>query len=133
MMRGISVFLRLFVSKITDFSVVLFRPHFMLPSEEHPMKTHKNQWFLNTLSPPDIPWGATHQGGCPGAWGTDAFAVPCYGPIPRELSLQAIENKALSHSIHGKSAPLLAEILIWKSQPLTRGVPTVSFEGKAAA
>src|SRR5205823_244556 len=26
-----------------DFSVVLFRPHFMLASEEHPMKVHKNQ------------------------------------------------------------------------------------------
>jgi hypothetical protein len=40
---------------MTDFSVVLFRPHFMLVSEEHPMKTHKNQWLLNPLSPPDIP------------------------------------------------------------------------------
>jgi len=26
-----------------DFFVVLFRPHFMLVSEEYPMKTHKNQ------------------------------------------------------------------------------------------
>jgi hypothetical protein len=26
-----------------DFSVVLFRPNFMLASEEHPMKVHKNQ------------------------------------------------------------------------------------------
>src|SRR2546423_9578597 len=92
----------------------------MLPSEEHPMKTHTNQWLVLPLSPPDIPWGATHQGGCPGAWGADACAVPCYGPIPREVSLQAIENKALSHSIHGKSAPLLAEIPIWKSQLLSR-------------
>jgi transposase-like protein len=31
------------VLHITDFSVVLFRPHFMLASEEHPMKVHKNQ------------------------------------------------------------------------------------------
>jgi hypothetical protein len=29
---------------IPDFSVVLFRPNFMLASEEHPMKVHKNQW-----------------------------------------------------------------------------------------
>jgi flavin-dependent dehydrogenase len=28
---------------IPDFSVVLFRPHFMLASGEHPMKVHKNQ------------------------------------------------------------------------------------------
>src|SRR5438477_5240715 len=45
-----------------DFSVVLFRPNFMLVSEEHPMKTHKNQWLLNPLSPLDIPCGATNQG-----------------------------------------------------------------------
>jgi hypothetical protein len=34
----------------TDFSVVLFRPNFMLVSEEQPMKVHKNQW-LRTCSP----------------------------------------------------------------------------------
>ena len=28
---------------ITDFSVVLFRPHFMPTSEEHLMKMHKSQ------------------------------------------------------------------------------------------
>jgi hypothetical protein len=35
----------------TDFSVVLFRPHCMLVSEEHPMKVHKTQWLLTTPSP----------------------------------------------------------------------------------
>jgi len=45
-----------------DFSVVLFRPNFMLVSEEHHMKVHKNQWLLNSFSPPDIPWGAANQG-----------------------------------------------------------------------
>jgi hypothetical protein len=29
--------------KMTDFSVVLFRPNFMLASEEYLVKTHKNQ------------------------------------------------------------------------------------------
>jgi hypothetical protein len=29
-----------------DFSVVLFRPHFMLASEEHLMKMQKNQWLF---------------------------------------------------------------------------------------
>src|SRR5947209_6379951 len=48
--------------KKTDFSVVLFRPHFMLASEEYLMKVHKNQWLLNLLFPPDIPCGATNQG-----------------------------------------------------------------------
>jgi len=28
-----------------DFSVVLFRPTFMLFSEKNRMKVHKNQWF----------------------------------------------------------------------------------------
>ena len=45
-----------------DFSVVLYRPNCMLVSEKHPMKIHKNQWLLTPLSPPDIAWGATHQG-----------------------------------------------------------------------
>jgi hypothetical protein len=34
-----------------DFSVVLFRPNFMLASEGHPMKVHKNQRLLTLLSP----------------------------------------------------------------------------------
>jgi hypothetical protein len=29
-----------------DFPVVLLRPNFMLVSEEHPIKTHNNQWLL---------------------------------------------------------------------------------------
>jgi prepilin-type N-terminal cleavage/methylation domain-containing protein len=58
-----------------DFSVVLFRPHFMLVSEEHHMKTHKNQWLLNLLSLPDIPCGATNQVTHYGIWGADACAV----------------------------------------------------------
>jgi hypothetical protein len=52
---------------LADFSVVLFRPNFMLVSEEPPMKTHKNQCLLNPLSPPDIPCGATNQGTSHGA------------------------------------------------------------------
>ena len=59
-----------------DFSVVLFRPNFMLLSEEHPMKSHKNQWLVPLLSPPDIPCGATNQGTPHGVRGADAFAVP---------------------------------------------------------
>jgi hypothetical protein len=59
----------------SDFSVVLFRPNFMLASEEHPMKVHKNQRLLTILSPPDIPCGATNQGTHHGVWGADTFAV----------------------------------------------------------
>jgi DNA-binding cell septation regulator SpoVG len=37
--------------ELPDFSVVVFRLHFMLVSEEHLMKPHKNQGLLNLLSP----------------------------------------------------------------------------------
>jgi hypothetical protein len=50
----------------SDFSVELLRPNFMLVSEGYPVKIHKNQWLLDPLSPPDIPWGATHQDIPPG-------------------------------------------------------------------
>jgi len=59
----------------TDFSVVLFRPHFMVASKEHLMKVHKNQWLLILPSPPDLHSGAIHQGTYHGVWGADAFAV----------------------------------------------------------
>jgi hypothetical protein len=58
-----------------DFSVVLFRPNFMLASEKHPMKAHKNQGLSNLLSPTDILCGATNQGTHPRSWGADALAV----------------------------------------------------------
>ena len=58
-----------------DFSVVLLQSDFMLASEEHPMKVHKNQWLSTLLSPPNLPCGATNQGTYHGVWGTDAFAV----------------------------------------------------------
>ena len=50
-----------------DFSVVLFRPNFMLVSEEYLMKSHKNQWFLPLLSLPELPYGGTNPGTFPGA------------------------------------------------------------------
>src|SRR5262249_18209421 len=60
---------------LPDFSVVLFRPNFMLASEEYPMKAHKNQWLLTMLSPPAIPCGGENQGTHHGVWRADAFAV----------------------------------------------------------
>jgi hypothetical protein len=50
------------IGQATDFSVVVFRLHFMLVSEEHLMKSNKNQWLLNLPSPPNLPCGATNQG-----------------------------------------------------------------------
>ena len=57
------------------FSVVLFRPHFMLALEEYPVKAHKNQWLLALPSPPDLPCKVINQGTHPEVWGADAFAV----------------------------------------------------------
>jgi hypothetical protein len=59
----------------SDFSVVLFRPNFMLASEGYPMKVHKNQRLLTLPSPPNLPCGATNQGTYHGVWWADAFAV----------------------------------------------------------
>ena len=59
----------------SDFSVLLFRPHFMLASEGYPMKVHKHQRLLTLPSPPHLPCGATNQGTYHDVWWVDAFAV----------------------------------------------------------
>jgi hypothetical protein len=89
------------------------------------MKVHKNQWLLTTPSPPDTPGGATNQGTHHSVWGADAFAVTWEGTIPRDVGLQMLENKALSWGIIGKSAPILAEITIRKSQAQYSRIPAV--------
>ena len=40
------------------------------------------------------------------------------GRSPRDVGLQTLENKALSWGVIGKSAPILAEIIIRKSQEI---------------
>src|SRR5215211_2802963 len=100
----------------TDFSVVRFRPDFMLGSEEHPMKTHKNQRALNPLFPPDSPWRVLNQGTHHGVWGADAFAVTQHGTTLSDVGLQLLEKKVLSRGIIEKSAPIRAEIAVRKSQ-----------------
>jgi hypothetical protein len=90
----------------------------MLVSEEHLMKMHKNQRLLTTLSPPDIPCGATNQGTPHVACGVDAFTVTCHGTTLSYVGLQPLENKALSRGIIGKSTHILTEIMIRKSQVL---------------
>ena len=86
------------------------------------MKAHKNQWLLTMLSPPAIPCGGANQGTHYGVWRADAFAVTRHGTIPRDVGLQTLENKALSRGIIGKSAFILAEITIRKSQAGDRWV-----------
>jgi hypothetical protein len=48
------------------------------------------------------------------------------------MSLQLLENKALSRDIIRKSAPLLAEITIWKSQVRTGTIKNTDFLPGAA-
>jgi len=91
----------------------------MLLSKSYPMKVHKNQWLLTVPSPPAIPCGGTNQGAHHGVWRADAFAVTSDGTIPRDVGLQTLENKALSRGIIKKSAPILAEITIRKSQDVS--------------
>jgi len=88
----------------------------MLASEEYPMKVHKNQWLSTLLSSPDLPCGATNQGTHHGVWDADRLRCDLIGDDPRDMGLQPLENKVLSRSIIGKSAPILAEIMIRKSQ-----------------
>src|SRR5215211_1262736 len=80
----------------------------MLGSEEHPMKTHKNQRVLNPLFPmkthknqrvlnplfpPDSPWRVLNQGTHHGVWGADAFAVTQHGTTLSDVGLQLLEKK----------------------------------------
>ena len=54
------LFLRLKETIPADFSVVLFRPHFMLASEEYPMKVHKKSMgFDHALSSRTPCWSHT--------------------------------------------------------------------------
>jgi hypothetical protein len=107
-------------SKSPDFSVVVFRLHFMLVSEEHLMKPHKNQWLLNLLSPLislGEPRTRVHTM-------VSVVQAPTQGRdrgrFPRDMGLQTLENTVFSRGIIGKSAPILAEITIRKSQVCTK-------------
>ena len=63
------------VWKAPDFSVVLFRPNFMLASEGYLVKVHKSQRLLTLPFPPNLPCGATNQGTYHGVWWADAYTV----------------------------------------------------------
>jgi len=52
----------LFQDLLPDFSIVLFRPNFMLTSEEHPVKALKNQWFWTMPYLSEHLAGATSRG-----------------------------------------------------------------------
>ncbi len=70
-----------------DFSVVLFRPNFMLVSEEHPMKVHKNQWLLTLPSPPDYPLWSHEPGHTPWCLGCRRLRSDLTGDDPQRCGL----------------------------------------------
>jgi hypothetical protein len=99
-----------------DFSVVLFRSTLMLFSEKNRMKVHKNQWLLTMLYPLVRLAGATSRGQTMAPEGQKPSKWLCLTKLPREMYPQPIVHKALSWGAIRKSACILAEITIRKSQ-----------------
>src|SRR6266853_1463707 len=101
---------------MADFSVVLFRPDFVLASAKYPMKAHKNQQLLAMPCSPDSlmePWA---RGQTIVTEGQKPSQRPCMIRFLREVCSQLIERKALSWGIVRNPACILAEITIRKSQ-----------------
>jgi hypothetical protein len=69
----------------TDFSVVLFRPTFMLISEKNRMKVHKNQWLLTMPYPLERLAGATSRGQTMAPEGQKPSKWLCLTKLPREM------------------------------------------------
>src|SRR5712691_5861946 len=90
----------------------------MLASEEHHMKTHKNQQLLTMPSPlgPLLEPCARGQTSVPE--GQKPLERPCMRRLVREVCSQSIDCKALSWGIIRKPTCILAEITIRKSQSL---------------
>ena len=99
-----------------DFSVVLLRSDFMLFSEKNRMKVHKNQWLLTMPYPLERLAGATSRGQTMAPEGQKPSKWLCLTKLPREMYSQPIVHKALSWGAIRKSACILAEITIRKSQ-----------------
>jgi hypothetical protein len=103
----------------TDFSVVLFRSDFMLFSEENHMKIDKNQWVWTMPYPLERLSGATRRGQTMAPEGQKPLQWLCLTKLPREMCSQLIASKALSRGIIRKSAPILADITVRKSQDIS--------------
>ena len=104
------------VTNNTDFSVVLFRSDFMLFSEKNRMKVHNNQWVLTMPCPLERLAGATSRGHTMAPEGQKPSQWLCLTKLPRKMSSQPIVHKVLSWGAIRKSACILAEITIRKSQ-----------------
>ena len=102
-----------------DFSVVLFRSDFMLFSEKNRMKVHENQWVLTMPCLLEHLAGATSRGQTMTPEGQKPSQWLCLAKFPRERYSQPIVHKALSWGAIRKSACILAEITIRKSQKIS--------------
>ena len=99
-----------------DFSVVLFRPDFVLVSEKNHVKVHKNQWVFDHAISSKRLAGATRRGQTRAPEGQKLSKCPCLTKLPREMCPQLIVSKALSWGVIRKAACLLADITLRKSQ-----------------
>jgi hypothetical protein len=88
----------------------------MLFSEKNRMKTHTNQWLRTMPYPPERLTGATRRGHPMTPEGQKPSQWLCLTKLPRERCSQPIASKALSWGIIRKSACILAELTIRKSQ-----------------
>src|SRR4029453_11196796 len=101
---------------VADFSVVLFRSDCRLFSEKNRMKAHINQWLLTMPYPLEHLSGAIRRGHTMDPEGQRPSQWRCLTKLPREMYSQPIVHKALSRGTICKSACILAEITIRKSQ-----------------
>src|SRR5919199_1880400 len=102
--------------KSTDFSVVLFRSDFVLFSEKNHVKALKNHQVWIMPYPPARLSGATSRGQTTAPEVQKPSQRSDMGRPHRDVSLQPLENKALSWGIIRKSACILAEVALRKSQ-----------------
>ena len=105
----------------TDFSVVLYRSDSMLFSEKNHVKVHKNQWIQAMPHSPEYLAGAARRGQTTPPEGQKPSQWLCLTKLPREMCPQLIVSKALSWGIIRKSACLLADITLRKSQSCGEG------------
>jgi hypothetical protein len=88
----------------------------MLFSEKNRMKVHKHQWLLTMPYSLECLAGDTSREQTMAPERQKPAQWLCLMKFPREMYSQPIVHKALSRGIIGKSAPILAEITIRKSQ-----------------
>jgi len=102
----------------SDFSIVLLQSDFVLFSEKNHVKALKNQWLLTMPYPLERLAGATGRGQTMAPEGQRPSQWRYLTKLPRAMYSQPIVHKALSRGTIRKSACILAEITIRKSQSI---------------